>query len=404
MAGRRVFSANTVYWLIAVSVLSFAGAAYFMIYGKQGDEGAAGANAFSYSAIGHHGFVELLRRMDIPVLVSRDGSAAKAGSTSLLVVAEPRRTTWIEDTVETLLPAENMLVVLPKWEGRARRDKVYWLERAGLMPQSTVESTLRQLVAGASLRRYAEPVEWDANRFAISPDIANPQLIQSARLKPVIASPQGILVGQMFRGSQRIWVISDPDILSNHGLGRGDNAVLSLRLVEAMRPAGGAVIVDETIHGYWQPQSLWRSLFELPLAIPTILALATILVLAWCASGRFGAPLPARPALKPGKTALIDNTASLLRFGGYGSEILRRYARVTLREVATRLNAPRKLDEDGLIDWVDRVGKARGVGARFRTLHERAARLAGDKRTDALHLAGTARRLYRWKQEMTNGS
>ena len=46
------YSARTVYWLLAVGLLSFAGAAWFMIY-VDADAGAAKANAFSYSAIGH---------------------------------------------------------------------------------------------------------------------------------------------------------------------------------------------------------------------------------------------------------------------------------------------------------------------------------------------------------------
>ena len=64
------------------------------------------------------------------------------------------------------------------------------------------------------------------------------------------------------------------------------------------------------------------------------LALAAVLVVGWSATARFGSPLPARPAVMPGKMALIDNTASLLRFGGHGAAILRRYADATLRDVA----------------------------------------------------------------------
>ncbi len=404
MAQRQVFSTKTVYWLMTVSVLSFAGAAYFMIYGGGGAKEAARANAYSYSAIGHRAFAETLRRLDVPVLVSRDASAAKAGISSLLVVAEPRRESWVEETIETLSPAEHILLILPKWDGPASRRKAHWLDWARLLPKSYVESSLRKIVPDAEIRRPAGSVDWVPGSIGVTPDIDAPQLIESDALRPIITSEAGILVGELNRGRQRIWIVSDPDILSNHGLGRGDNAVLSLRLVDAIRPPDGAVIFDETIHGFWQPQSLWRALFEIPLVIPTILGFAAIIVLAWSATERFGAPLPARPALKPGKAALIDNTASLLRFGGYGSVVLSRYAEVTMRDVARRLNAPRKLDERALIDWLVRIGEIRGVGTNFRVLHEKAGSLAGNAGGDGARLARAARNLYRWKQEIINGS
>ena len=101
---------------------------------------------------------------------------------------------------------------------------------------------------------------------------------------------------------------------------------------------------------------------------------------------------------------LIDNTASLLRFGGHGAAILRRYAEVTLRAVAHRLNAPRRLDGSDLIRWVDRVGAARGARRRFRDLQDRADALEGQARGDAPRLARLARRLYQWKREVIDGS
>ena len=396
------YSVKTVYWLLAVGLLSFAGAAWFMIYGES-DAGAAKANAFSYSAIGHRALVDSLRATDVPVLVSRHGSAAKAGDSSLLVVAEPRVKSWYRDTIGAETTG-SILLVLPKWDGIKSAAKNHWLGQAGMLPGKFVETILREVAPGGNLLRVTEPVLWDTGSLGADPTIAYPQLMESDALHPTIWSDQGMLVGWVRHGGRKVWVLSDPDILANHGLGKGDNAVLILRLIDALRPLDGAVVFDETVHGYWQPPSLWRSLFQLPFIVPVILAAAALLVVGWAAMGRFGATLPAEQPFAAGKAVLIDNTASLLRFGGYGSEILRRYADVTLRDVARRLNAPRKLEGAELIDWIDGVGAKRGAKQNFRDLHARIGGTGGTIRRDASHLARLARKLYLWKRDIINGS
>ncbi len=402
MSQTQPYSARTVYWLLGVGVLSFAAAAYFMIY-AQSDVGAAKANAFSYSAIGHRALVDTLRELDIPVLVSRADSSAKAGSESLLVVAEPRRKSWYADTIGAARPAGTVLLVLPKWDGFGDPVRSHWLWVAGMLPTDYIESILQQVAPGAAVQR-AMPTRWHTGPFGVSPTIEFPQLVISGLLDPVIWSDQGTLLGVIRQGDQTVWVLSDPDVLSNHGLAAGDNGLLAVRIMDALRPLGGAVIFDETVHGYWQPPSLWRSMFELPFLIPVLLTFAAVFVLAWSATGRFGSPLAAKPGLVPGKTALIDNTASLLRFGGHGSAILKRYADVTLRDVAHRLNAPRRLEGPDLIGWVDRVGTARGATRKFRDLQDRADRLEANVRSDAPRLARLARQLHQWKREIIDGS
>ncbi len=403
MAQQAAFSPTTVFWLIAVGLLSFAGAAYFMIYGEEGTTTTARANAFSHSAIGHRAFVETLRRLDIRVLVSRNNSAAKAGRSTLLIVAEPGARTYTDETINDLLTAETVLFVLPKWEGRPDEAKPQWLKSAAQLPRAHVQKTLRHVVPDGKVRRVKAPVSWETGPLGVTPTLSAPQLMETTQLRPVVTSDQGLLVGELVRGEQRIWILSDPDILSNHGLGRGDNAVLALSLIDALRPAGGAVIIDETIHGFRQEPSLWRAMFEFPFVLPTIQAVAAIVALMWAATGRFGAPIPAKRPLEAGKAALIDSMAGLLQYGGHGPEILRRYLTVTLRDVARRLHAPRDLEETALIEWVDRVGEARGVQAKYGTLRREAEAIIAVASADNSRLTQAARNLHRWKQGIING-
>ena len=130
MAQQAVFSPKTVAWLITVGLLAFAGAAYFMIYGDKGTSMRAGTNAFSYSALGHRAFVETLRRLEFPVFVSRNNSAAKAGRSALLVIAKPRIRILTDEAISELLAAGTVLLVLPKWKGRPDTTNPRWVESA----------------------------------------------------------------------------------------------------------------------------------------------------------------------------------------------------------------------------------------------------------------------------------
>ncbi len=400
MAQPGAFSPRTVLWLIAVGSLCFAGAAYLSIYGG---ESTAGANSYSYSAIGHRAFIETLRRVDIPVVVSGNDSRAKAGRTALLVLAEPELSDADDRDLAEMLTADTLLLVLPKWRGAPDAARPHWLESAALLPLEEVNAVLRLVLAEAEVRRAGSAPAWNPGALGVAPTLAVPQLVEAPGLEPVVASDQGILVGELRRGRQRLWILSDPDVLSNHGLGRGDNAVLALALVDSLRPRGGAVVLDETIHGFRQDPSIWRAMFEYPFVVATLQAVAAILALIWAATGRFGAPLPAERALKAGKETLLANTASLLQFGGHGPEILRRYREATFREVARRLRAPRHLGEDALVDWVDRVGEARGLRRRYRDLRREVDAASAAAGRGGAGLLRAARNIYRWKQEIIDG-
>src|SRR6185436_16030104 len=111
----------------------------------------------------------------------------------------------------------------------------------------------------------------------------------------------------------------------NHGLARGDNAAIALAAIEAERPVGGVVVVDETLHGHVAAPSLWRELFDFPLSLATLSVLLALAFLLWAAMGRFGKPRPDTRPLGAGKRYLIDNTAELTRHGGHAAHALERY-------------------------------------------------------------------------------
>jgi len=63
----------------------------------------------------------VLQRQDIPVVKSQSNSLDKLTRGSLLVIAEPTPARQSEEIIRTLLKADTILIVLPKWTVSATR-------------------------------------------------------------------------------------------------------------------------------------------------------------------------------------------------------------------------------------------------------------------------------------------
>ena len=400
----RVFSRRVLFWLVAVGVVSFLGSLALLVSGDRGGEGArAGGLPFARSALGHRAFVKSLQRLGVPVIVSRYGSVRKAGR-GVLFVGEPRLKGWTAPKVRRLMRARHVILVLPKWRGRPDRKNPRWTASVSLLASSRVEKVLKLVDPRARLVRPAGSVFWSASRYAGGPTILKPQLIASPALRPIVSSDRGLLVGQLTNAGGTIWIVSDPDIFANHGIGKGENAKIAVGLVKSLRAPGGAVVVDSTVHGAAGKPSLWGSLLELPFVIATLAGILALLVVLWAGAARFGAPRPAAPRLEAGKLTLIDNATRLLQYGGHQREILDRYRRSLVAAVMARLRAPaRGPGGEELERWFDRVGEARGTRHRYSEIVGEIETLTAGEITGDRKLLAAATRLYRWKGEMLDG-
>ena len=229
------------------------------------------------------------------------------------------------------------------------------------------------------------------------------QVIEGPELQPLIASDAGILLAEVVRDDLALFILSDPDLLSNHGLRRGENALLSVSIIDALR-GDEAIVLDETVHGFLKVPSLWRSLLEFPLVTVSFAALATILVLIWAAAGRFGPTERPAPPLKPGRAGLVENATRLLLNSGHEAEILQRYWRVQLRNVLHRLHVPQGLSDAEARSWLARLEEARGSKERAAELEQEVALVAAAGKGDASRLLNLAQRFESWKKELLHGS
>jgi hypothetical protein len=400
MSGEPIFSRRLLIGWIVGAVAVFAISLYFMGGGELSGPDTVGPSTFSRSAIGHAGIAEVLQQLGIGVVKSRSSSLEKLSPGSVLVIAEPNRNGQSEDAIHTLLKAPTILLVLPKWTGQPSDQKPGWLREVGERPAPDAQWALNLIAPKGEVVREKGDVQWTTPAAVDSPT----QLIRGDGLRPIIGEMQGMLVGEIRERDRKIWVLADPDVISNHGLAHDGNAALALALIKALRGANGSVVFDETVHGIVvRPVSPLLLLFRFPFVVATVQGLIAVALLLWATLGRFGAPQAAPLALSAGREGLLANMAKLVEFTGHQDVMVKRYVQETVRDVALALHAPRELSGAGLIAWLQRVGLARAVSVDCEDVLRRASDPATAGRQHSTALVRLARDIHQWKGEIVDG-
>jgi hypothetical protein len=361
-----------------------------------------GPTTYSRSAIGHAGIMKLLQLHGVPAEASQGASREKLRHGGLLVLAEPDQLTDPSE-MRRLLGVPRVLLVLPKWAGLPDSDMPGWIAAASRLPLAAPISVLQDAFprnfGTRGLQNVEAPPNWPRNALGAPPHFdSSVQLLTGTSFDAVVEGPSGLLVGQLLHGKTTIYLLTDPDIISNHGLAEG-NAAFALALIDRAR-AGGPVIFDETIHGFRTvPQNRLFAIFSRPFAAVTFCALAAAALLAWADGARFGAPLPRPGGLPAGQMALIGAIAGLLDQGGHQKTVLARYVRGAVADVSATLQRSR-------IEGFARLAEAetrRGATIRAADILQEAASIETTSRPPAAAMAALALRAHAWKQEMLHG-
>lgn len=391
-------TAIVVIGLATISLL--AGFAATIFGSRATDVQSHDADSFSSSAIGHRGLVELLQRSGRRVLRSRGQSASKAGSEALLLLLEPSEG---EDRIGTMLArADHVLLALPKWAGREHRGRAGWIESAELETLASVQDYWASTGDGGAVFRPTDEIgNWRVRGLDFTPSIDRPQLVRPTLATPAIDTDQGALLVELSsRSGASHWVLSDPDLLSNHGIGHGDNAALVLQLLERIAPDDCAIVVDETLHGHAVAPSVWAEFGRFPLVLILAQSLLALGVLVWAGSIRFRRPEPDDSGLTPGKTLLVQNTAELLLLGSHSVSVLKQYFNLSERRVADACRLQPELTVDQRRERLRRIGTARHVERDIREVAELVA-AAGDSAPGVEQRVLRAARVVRkWTVEM----
>ncbi len=194
-----------------------------------------------------------------------------------------------------------------------------------------------------------------------------------------------------------VWAVADPDLFNNAGFGLGDNAALVLEVLRRATAGGRTLVIDETANGHVKPPRVFAALFDFPLVLVVLHSALLLGALLWAAMRRFGAPEPAPPAYGRGREALMESTASLMRYGGHSAHALRSYWRGALRQMRDATGAPRA-GHDALLLWLDRVGANRGADLTAAELDEAVSSAASSGRDEAMVRA--ARQIHAYRERM----
>jgi len=396
------FSRTSLWVVIGVAAASLAAAAALTVFGEElgGDTASGGADSYSRSALGQRALFEILGRLDVPVVRSRSDSAGKAQDGLLVIIAPSVADGAARDRLSAMLAAApRVLLVLPKRSGTQRRGEP-WIASASLLPVSRAQDVLDEAnVQDQVIRTAPSTMQWRG--WGAGPaqlQLRDPQTMDGRELDGVVASDSGILVGHTRVGGERdLWVLADPDPLSNFGLADPATARFAIELIDRLRD-GGPVVIDEVVHGYAQAPSLLRTLFRFPLVLATLQGLICALIAVWAAMVRFGPRRAPPPPLAPGKDFLIRNTAALLHYGGHHADALRRYLAQSVAEVRQALHAP-ALAPGAMTAWLEDVRRHRGGTVSLLELERDAGTAETPHRT-----LEVADRVYRWRMEMTDGA
>jgi uncharacterized protein DUF4350 len=412
------FSRRAVAWIVGTVAASFVAALLLGVYGSDLERRPEpGPNTFSHSALGHRALAELLRSMGLGVVSSQSPAGGGAGPRRPLIVAEPdlaKGPGRLEDLRrEAKQRGASLVLVLPKWRaGGPRKDKPEWLASVDLLPLAAAQRVVRAL--GDPALREVLPQQlpraescsavWGAGAASLELRIEIKHarlLIPSSGLTPVVGCDGRILVAKT-AAEPPIFLVTDPDLLNNHGFGRGENAIVVVRLLTEVLGATG-VVFDETVHGFNRAPGLMAEAVRFPMSLGVLQSLILLGIVLWAGMGRFGKPLPAPAGLAAGKEILIDNTAKLLAGGGHAGDSLADYFRQTTRAVAAHYFLPPDLPDGERLARLQRISDARGGEVKLASLERRISQLPDGRRGEE-QAARIARRLHDWRVEMANGN
>lgn len=414
------FSRRAMFILVGLCVLSLVAGLTISVFQEEiGVVRSPGTDVFSYSALGHRGFKELLEKRGYGVLASRSNSGLKTGHGGVLILAEPdlitqerRRTEKFYAMVEN---PPTVLLVLPKRTGAPDPTQPLHLGSVTLVPSEQASLPLKLLGIDSPILRgqgHSRDLQWQAGSWPDRPFVDELQLIEAVNIEPLIACDRGTLLGRLIMTkdtldidyyTNEILILSDPDLLANHGLSKGNNAAIMLKIINALRRADGPVVFDETLHGHEVSPSVFRSFFRVPLVFVLLQVLITGGMLLWMANGRFGSPRPAPTAQGRGLEYLIDNTAELLAFGGHGPFVLGRYYRAAIGSVCRRLHLERPRTSSVARSRLVNITATRSPDFDFTRMEAEVPALASDSGAHRQEVLATARAIHRWQQEMTHG-
>jgi len=292
------------------------------------------------------------------------------------------------------------LIVLPKWLAAPDPIRRGFVRKVAVIPgERYFQDLLRAYAPETRLAYRSDRIRPDLDgvggAFAWLPH-QRPGRIDSLRTisgkgwTPLIVDERGQAVLVQSTKSPSIWVLADPDLLNNQGLGDRDTARLAWTILDVARGGDRPIQFDVTLNGYARGRTLGRMFLEPPYLAATLCAVAAAMLMGFHALARFGQPRRRGRAFALGARALVDNSADLVRMARKEHELAPAYAALIQALVARSAGGHQQ--QQG---WLDDLAARRGAAA--------PGALAAEAETTKTRddLLSIAKKLYEWRGEMT---
>lgn len=286
------------------------------------------------------------------------------------------------------------LIILPKWRSgmrlTGRAHPVLLNEPDGL------KSPLTRLMKDNGSKRFFVPEPFTEFRYHLTTgetlyaNLYSAQVFKSAGCTPIIGDEDAMLLAECPLRStkdgtnEQVYVLSDPDLLNNHGLRLGDNAAIALDFLQ--QKAGDRNIVIDYTRGSWlrdpasQPkrERTWSDLarfFEQPFLALWISAGLVFVLALWRAALRYGPIRASVSTLGASKSLAIRARARLMRLSGQDGALVSEYTKARIAATAEALfgvaHARHYASEIEFLKYADRrhPGQAKRLRAILSEIH-----------------------------------
>ena len=393
-SGANAFSVRTVAILLAVGILAFIAMLVLGAYAPDLRSGRDGrAHALSNAAVGYSGIVRLAEATGRNPQIVRNPRQL-AGEDLVVLTPESGAT----DMTKALAArgAKPTLVILPKWRTSVDPTHSGWARFVDFRDVDDVERVLApqyklKVTRYASGGRPLRALSWmpRSSAFAAPRPV---QTIAGLDVRPILTDADGhVVLGQI--GGGPLYVLADPDLLSNIGMRDAARARAALELLDWLNATGAKTITfDVTLNGFGASPSPLKLLFDPPFLAMTLTLAAAVLLAGVQATARFGPARRRARAIAFGKTALIDNAAALVRKAGRQGRLGPRYVDLVRERAGGVFGVPARLQGEAVDGYLDGL---RGR-ARFSALAAE-AQAARDPRA----MLAAAQALHHWLWEKT---
>lgn len=389
-----VFAPRTVAAMLVIGLIAFIGLLVLGTYAPDMRSGrGGGTHALSPASTGYAGIVTLARDTGRDPRILR--AEAEWNTEDLVIVTPPSGTV----DMSALMDARRgraTLIVLPKWAVVGDEKVRGWVDIPGLLPEADPAAMLAPSVPLTVTRQRSggRPLR-TVNGAPTSLAVAAPrplQTVASPQLLPLVTDDAGrVVLGEM-RGTA-IYILADPDLLNNHGLRRLSGARAALEMLDFVNSTGAqGIAFDVTLNGLGRGRSPFKLAFEPPFLAMTLAIVVALALVGWQALVRFGAAEPPARTIAFGKTALIDNSAMIVRKARREGMLGPRYAALMRERARAIFGVPAGLTDDATDAYLDRLEGT----ARFSALAAQAE--SASHREDML---AAAQALHQWQQEKT---